>query len=207
MARGTRIENKGKTAWRITAVAIALAITTGSSATSNNGFAAEAVPASPAVTAAEEEAVASVRQMFEEAGFEFPDAEIRFHDDPAACRGFDGFYEKLDDHTATVDVCYDRHDQEAGHIQRARMLWHELGHAYLEPRLDETTRTALLDLLGLETWNGGEWNERGGEYATEILIWAMKNGRYRINTLLQDLDDETLAAGYTLLTGLEAPAR
>lgn len=198
MARNTTTETTSNRPRRITTAAIILAVaavlpTTGAAA-------------SPAMTPEEKQAVNAAQQMFVEAGFEFPDVDIEFHDDKAACRGMDGWYEKVGERTATVDVCYQRSGPDVDHIGRARMLWHELGHAYLEPRLDGATKAALLELVGLEAWSGGAWTERGGEYATEILIWGIRDGRYRTNTRLQELDDATLAAGFTLLTGLEAPS-
>lgn len=160
--------------------------------------------ADPEVAAEETAAVDAARESYADAGLEFPDVAIRFHEDSANCLGHDGYYLLYVDGTATIDVCYPRQDPDVRHIPRARTLWHELAHAYIEPRIDHDTETALLHLLGLADWDEGNWGELGKENAAEILVWGIGDGRYRPREVVE-FDCPTKAAAYKLLTGLVGP--
>jgi hypothetical protein len=200
-----RIKTKGFRATRIAAALLALAAGTGASIPEGENPQVEALTIPAEVLAAEDHAIASTKEGYEAAGFEFPVVDIRFHTDLAACEGYSGHYVWFAGQTPTADICYDRLDLEGGHIGRARILWHEIAHAYLEPRVDDATRAALLDLVGYEEWSTGDWGERGGEYAAEIFLWGMKDGRYQEHPVLAEVDCEVKAAGFTMLTGRVAP--
>ncbi len=158
----------------------------------------------PVLATEETAAVNAARQRYTDAGLEFPDVDIRFHGDPAYCYGNDGYYRLWFDGTATIDVCYPQADPDIRHIPRTRTLWHELAHAYIEPRIDEATKAALLELLYLPDWDEGSWSELGKENAAEILVWGIAGGRYKPWDVTE-FDCPTKAAAYTLLTGLAGP--
>lgn len=56
---------------------------------------------------------------------------------------------------------------------------HELGHAWLLDQADEATRSSLLESAGLTSWNdlSVPWQERGSEYAAEVLAWGLLDAR------------------------------
>ena len=164
-------------------------------------------PHSPATafTTEEQQTVAATQRLYQAWGLEFPNVPIRFHaDSTTACDGEAGLYQVWADGRATVDVCYPGDNVEIGDIMRDRVLWHEVAHAYIEPRTDEATKAAFLDELGLQAWSDTDWDQRGGENAAEILVWGMSDGRYHLT--LEDIDCETKSAGFEILTGLEGPS-
>lgn len=164
------------------------------------------VAAAPVWTAAEALDVEAARDMYAEWGFDFPQAAIRFHaESMTPCDGNAGLYQELVDGSLTVDVCYQNEDTELEPFLRRLTLWHEIGHAYIEPNIDEDTRSTFLDLVDLTSWHGGEWEQRGAEYATEVLVWGMTRGEYNYGLILPDLECHTKTAGFTILTGLEGP--
>lgn len=169
-------------------------------------------PAAPAPVAMPDELdddelliLRATRRLYERAGLEFPHAEIRFHPDTAPCRGYNGYYQGFSDGTQRVDVCHSDDSAQFADIQRTRILWHELAHAYLELRLDAATKSAFLEVYGLESWSDGDWDVLGSEYAAETLVWGISGGSYRLHSRLHAVECETLATGYEILTGNDAP--
>lgn len=52
---------------------------------------------------------------------------------------------------------------------------HELGHAWMIDEVDEAIETRVLESSGLPTWSDSDvpWNQRGVEYAAEVLAWGL----------------------------------
>jgi hypothetical protein len=133
-----------------------------------------------------------------EAGLSVPPVEIEFHRDPSGCQQLSGLYGSFH-----VDLCVA--DQTETYARRT--LVHELAHAWADANLDQEERDAFVRLRDLASWNSKAvpWASRGFEQAAEVITWAVGDRSTRI--LLPDHDDPaSIAADYSALTGLLAPA-
>jgi hypothetical protein len=85
-------------------------------------------------------------------------------------------------------------------------MLHELGHVWTIQQVDEATRTAFLDLRGLETWSGtGVIRDYlGTEHAAEILAWGLLEVD-SVPARLPDNECADLAAAFEILTGVAPP--
>jgi hypothetical protein len=102
------------------------------------------------------------------------------------------------------ELCTDDADcTEPARIARLNML-HEMAHVWLTENLDEETRQAFLELRGLEQWTHRDldWVERGVEHAAEIIAWGLMDESVPVPRL-PDLNCDTLAEGFRLLTGVD----
>lgn len=110
--------------------------------------------------AARAEHVADSLARFRDAGLALPDVEIRFDEDPTACRGHDGLFQQ---HRSPwrLTVCSDA----------AYVLPHELAHAWTAANLSDDDRRRFTEAFGFATWNGRHvaWSERAGERAAFVI--------------------------------------
>lgn len=113
--------------------------------------------------------------------------------------------------TTEVLICYDSSqtggpgaDGEADLPDRAQLLLHEIGHAWLVNYTDDDTREAFLAHVGVDNWNdkGRPWRERGVEWAAESLAWGLR-GIATSSVPLGSPDCAILAEGYRILTAAE----
>ncbi|MFC2153321.1 hypothetical protein ACFLQ7_01650 [Actinomycetota bacterium] len=113
------------------------------------------------------------------------------------------------------------HGDESGHIDLCapetlfvgdglplatrRTVLHELGHLWTVGHVDEATRQAFLDHLGLPAWSGVEWGSSGSEAAAEILVWGLMDDPIDVR-----VPGTSCAERYTafeILTGAPPPQR
>jgi len=67
---------------------------------------------------------------------------------------------------------------------RARLLLHELAHAWIVTHTDPATRDAVTAHVGASSWNDhrDDWKDRGVEWAAEAIAWGLLDrGRSPIN--------------------------
>lgn len=122
---------------------------------------------------------------FAAAGLELPEIEMYIHSDDAVCHGADGLT-RMSGRPIRIDVCN----------PHRLILLHELAHAWDAVALDDTTRRAFMEILGLGVWNDRSvpWKERGVERLAEVMVWGLhETGR----------PDDSNRTGYSLLTGAE----
>lgn len=169
---------------------------------SPTGAPSPSIPSRPH-TEREQRIVGLAYGIYEGAGIELPDVDIRFHDGLAACFGNSGFYRGWTDRPDIIDVCSDPDGLTDPDIRQTRTLWHELAHAHLELRPSESDKRAFLELLELDSWSSGEWHGRGSEYAAEILVWGITGGSYKAHSALATVDCSTRAAALSVLTDVE----
>lgn len=79
---------------------------------------------------------------------------------------------------------------------------HELSHAWLLDHADGPTQGRFLQLTGLMAWDdrAEPWQERGSEYAAEVLVWGLLDDTIRM-VRIGDPPCSELAGAYELLTG------
>lgn len=132
-------------------------------------------------------------RTFAQAGLELPSTPISFRG-PDDCGGNEGLYRPR----SGITICAPSRGLEA------RVLTHELAHAWLETEVTDVRRHAFVALRGLASWDdeAEEWRHRGSEQAAEIITWAL----LRHPILMVRFPDKKcveLAAGYRLLTERE----
>jgi hypothetical protein len=79
---------------------------------------------------------------------------------------------------------------------------HELGHAWLLDQADQATRSSLLEASGLTTWSNLSvpWQERGSEYAAEVLAWGLLDERIPM-VRIGNPECSELTEAFEILTG------
>ncbi len=85
---------------------------------------------------------------------------------------------------------------------------HELGHAWIIDNVDGAAREQLLRVSGLEEWDSPDvpWEERGVEYAAEVLAWGLLEESAPMVRIGRPSCDE-LAMAFEILTGMASQAR
>ncbi len=83
-------------------------------------------------------------------------------------------------------------------------ILHELGHVWLLGRIGDETQEELLEIAGLRTWDSLDvpWEERGVEYAAEVLAWGLVDEATSM-VRFGSPPCEDLTAAYRLLTGTD----
>ena len=136
-------------------------------------------------------------ELFAEAGLELPPVRIERHDDNALCNGNDGLHH-LVGAWSQIDIC-------VGGSSEARVILHELTHAWAFHSLTPERKEAFKQLRGWQYWldyTQAEWEDNGAEQAAEIMVWALSDHPVPV----VKIDHQTCAelrAGYITLTGLE----
>lgn len=135
-------------------------------------------------------------ELFGSLGMELPVLDLYVYENPDPCRRRDGTFRSgvtiMGADSYTVLTC--------GSVFT---LMHELAHAWEHHAMAETTRAALLELRGLETWSHEEWDRAGGEHLASIIAWGLTGERPKM--ISTGIDDASLAEAYELATGSPAP--
>lgn len=139
---------------------------------------------------------------FEAAGLELPPLTIVFHNDYQSCGMREGVL-RIAGENVTIHECQNDPSRSR------RSLLHELAHTwdYLAGSIDTDTRTDLLTLRGLQSWDDNDlpWNQRGEEQAAEIIAWGLMHQPAPIPTSVGDRgpqDTLSLTTAFILLTGI-----
>jgi len=145
-------------------------------------------------TTAEHELVQWAQERYAAAGLELPELTIRFHDGPAGCGGYNGYYTQ---DTGTVDIC----NRGGGTTDPGLTVLHELAHAWTFEHLTGSEAATWSQGRGLDTWTGADaWWQQGQEQAAEILAWGLADRPF-ISQFLQSETCTDLATAYTALAG------
>ncbi len=98
------------------------------------------------------------------------------------------------------DICLDEACLDWANRPR-HLLLHELAHPWLHESVDEPTRAAFLEAVGLDNWSdpGDRWLERGVERAADTLAYGLAGEPV---TLVPEIhgDCEDRDAGFRILT-------
>jgi hypothetical protein len=87
-----------------------------------------------------------------------------------------------------------------------RTVLHELAHVWEIVALDESTRTAFLELRGLDHWfDDPAWGYRGTEQAAEVMAWGLLDTPTDPVKIPDQRSCTELLDAYRLLTGTEPP--
>lgn len=99
--------------------------------------------------------------VFAVADLKLPTLHIWFHTDGGPCGEHHGLFRATSE-SWQIRICSS--DIEA-------VYEHELAHAWVTANIDDTQRSAFMDLRGLEYWADRDvpWNERGTEWAAVII--------------------------------------
>lgn len=137
--------------------------------------------------------IADADAAFRVAGLTLPDLEIHVHENYAGCGGFAGQFNR-DGSGRRVDFC----------SGNSFTVLHEFAHAWEYHNVEDTTRDALVELHGLETWRdrGVPWEERGVEVAAETIAKGLLERPF---PEWQCEEIELLDQGFRLLTGRSSP--
>ena len=135
---------------------------------------------------------------YDRLGLELPPMTVTFHRKRSSCSGLPGLWTSSDD-GMRIDICV------AGDRKRARILLHELAHAWSADHLDQPSRDAFVVRRGLPGWSGAdiEYESRGMELAAWILVWGLEDHCEPSKWLL-GIDGVDLAYEFEHLTD-EAP--
>lgn len=122
-----------------------------------------------------------------------PGLEIHIHEDYEGCNGFAGQFNR-DGSGLRVDFC----------SGNPFTVLHEFAHAWEYHNVDDTTRDALVEMHGLETWRSPDvpWDERGVEVAAETIGKGLLERAFPES---QCEEVELLDQGFRLLTGRSSP--
>ena len=139
------------------------------------------------------EQIADADAAFRVAGLTLPDLEIHVHENYEGCDGFAGQFNR-DGSGLRVDFC----------SGNSFTVLHEFAHVWEYHNVDDTTRDALLEMHGLETWRDRDipWAERGVEVAAETIAKGLLE---RAFPEWQCEEVELLDQGFRLLTGRSSP--
>lgn len=154
-------------------------------------------PDQPTVIGAGEgalEAIEAAIGRFDQAGLHLPTGlVIHVHRSDDACAGHNGLYGR-DGDSLRIDLC-DPHPA---------VIRHELAHAWERHKVDDATRRAFMDRLGLDTWNDHAISHpsRGVEQAAAIISWGLQDRP--IQSINRRWFEDKLAS-YHLLTGRPSP--
>jgi hypothetical protein len=179
----------------VSAASVLLATATPPMGTVDNPFSDAATP-THVVHGSDErprEQVADADAAFRVAGLELPGLEIHVHESYAGCDGHAGQFNR-DGSGLRVDFC----------SGNSFTVLHEFAHAWEYHNVDDTTRNALVEMHGLETWRSSEvpWAERGVEVAAETIAKGLLK---RAFPEWQCEEIELLDQGFRLLTGRSSP--
>lgn len=163
-------------------------------------------------TATQVEFARWMMDRFERAGLGVPEVRaIRFPPSPQ-CAGRGGLAVESDErysglHTVVVCASEDQVDHDASSSSWAPSVvasgLHELSHIWMLDHLDDETRSAFLDRVGLTVWRGSEavWRERGVEHAAFTIAWGLAGTEDAQYPILPPPECEELTGRFELLTG------
>ena len=137
--------------------------------------------------------------LFAQAGLPLPPVVIRRHHDTVACHGHEGLHH-TDGSRSVIDIC----TKDSG-VWEARVLLHELTHAWAFHFLTPENKAAFKNLRGWQYWleyDHATWEENGAEQAAEIMVWALSDHAVPVMRI-DHISCADLHAGYVALTGLE----
>jgi len=139
------------------------------------------------------EQIADADAAFRAAGLDLPSLEIHVHENHAGCGGFAGQFNR-DGSGLRVDFC----------SGNSFTVLHEFAHVWEYHNVDDTTRDALVEMHGLETWRSSDvpWEERGVEVAAETIAKGLLERPF---PEWQCEEIELLDQGFRLLTGRSSP--
>ncbi len=150
---------------------------------------------------------------FERAGLGVPELRAIWYPPSPDCEGRAGLTFESDErydgsHTVVICASEDQmRDDETASGWAPSVLTsglHELAHVWMLDHLDDETRAAFLERVGLNVWRGsGEtaWRDRGVEHAAFTIAWALAGTGDATFPLLPPPDCEELAVRFELLTG------
>lgn len=187
------------------ATMIAISLAGGTSALATND---EPVPPRPTVTGPADDLVRLdwAHERFREAGLDVPEIDIEFHETDEPCEGNLGTVRTRPDGTRIVSICADHEKPHVRDSWRRRTIVHELAHVWEERTISDATRTAFMDLRGLDNWNDrtSGWFDRAIEHVAEVITWGIGDPEWMFKVLPSHSCEE-MAAAYELLTGSTAP--
>lgn len=156
------------------------------------------------VTATDQAAYDTAIDLFTSAGFDVPTLRAEFHSTTDACQGYRGLHVRGEDGIATIHVCAVEADAERQATRRARVLLHEMAHAWVDQNVTQEAKAVFLTLRGLDSWADGshDWEHRGTEHAAEVVVWGLQDGDYRPHFLIANTDRDEMAAAFRVLTGI-----
>ncbi len=141
---------------------------------------------------------------YREAGLSLPTIRLSFHSDSAPCEGAMGGH-RLEDGISRVYICVVEFGATR-QLKVKRTLLHEFAHAWDNHYLDDATRSAFMDLAGLDGWSfDTPYDERGSEHAAETITWGLLDRPLLFGEFGETTPWELQHAGYLTLTGAEPP--
>lgn len=156
------------------------------------------------VTAADQAAYDTAIDLLTSAGFDIPTFRAAFHTTTEACQGYRGLHVRGEDGIATIHVCAVEADAELQATRRARVLLHEIAHAWVDQNVTDEAKAVFLTVRGLDNWADGsqDWEHRGTEHAAEVVIWGLQDGDYRPHFLIENASCDEMASAFETLTGV-----
>lgn len=162
----------------------------------------QSISAKTGLSAEEQAAISWASERFELAGLPLPNVTVSFHPTQENCHGKPGMFR--DQPAPHVDICLPSIGDTAGR----KTLLHELSHAWASQFLSDHERERFLEVRELSVWADAEtpWEWQGSEHAAEILSWALFDRALDLVTI-PNADLNSVAIGYTILTGNALPSR
>ena len=141
---------------------------------------------------------------YTEAGLSLPTIRLSFHADSAPCEGALGGH-RIEGEVSRVYICVVEFGATR-QLKVKRTLLHEFAHAWDNHYLDDETRSAFMDLAGLDGWSfDTPYDERGSEHAAETITWGLLDRPLLFGELGETTPWELQHDGYLTLTGAEPP--
>ncbi len=142
---------------------------------------------------AQEAEITAAMAVLADNGLTVPELRIYVHESNQGCRENQGLFGTGGD-KHRVDIC--NFDES--------IIRHELVHAWEHHNMDDSTRQAFQDHIGLDNWNDHDQPHysRGIEEAAYLIVWGMDDNPISRMSRNHYADDLT---GYELLTGTASP--
>lgn len=141
----------------------------------------------------------------------WPDVEAIWFPPSIDCDISEGVAKRTDERAdggSTVTLCFTPEEINSGwadvdwSARASHQGLHELAHVWMYTELDDSTRWAFVESVGLEVWRDPDvfWPDRGVEAAAETIAWALAGNQaeYAIEPVPEC---SVLAARYEMLTG------